>query len=71
MKLPVVHLPDIQANQPEIALTLTRVGVTDVKKLVEVARKDKRPIVLVSTFDILSISHPTGKEQISQGILRQ
>jgi len=31
---------------------LTRVGVTDVKKLVEVARKDKRPIVLVSTFDI-------------------
>jgi GTP cyclohydrolase-4 len=52
MKLPVVHLPDIQANQPEIALTLTRVGVTDVKKLVEVARKDKRPIVLVSTFDI-------------------
>lgn len=52
MKLPVVHLPDIQANQPDIAITLTRVGVTDVKKLVEVARKDKRPIVLVSTFDI-------------------
>ncbi|VVB54865.1 GTP cyclohydrolase MptA [uncultured archaeon] len=52
MKLPVVHLPDIQANPPDIAITLTRVGVTDVKKLVEVARKDKRPIVLVSTFDI-------------------
>ena len=52
MKLPVVHLPDIQANQPDIPITLTRVGVTDVKKLVEVARKDKRPIVLVSTFDI-------------------
>jgi GTP cyclohydrolase-4 len=52
MKLPVVQLPDIQANQPDIAITLTRVGVTDVKKLVEVARKDKRPIVLVSTFDI-------------------
>lgn len=52
MELPVVHLPDIQANQPEIPITLTRVGVTDVKKLVEVARKDKRPIVLVSTFDI-------------------
>lgn len=52
MKLPVIHLPDIQANQPDIAITLTRVGVTDVKKLVEVARKDKRPIVLVSTFDI-------------------
>ncbi len=52
MELPVVHLPDIQANLPDIPLTLTRVGVTDVKKLVEVARKDKRPIVLVSTFDI-------------------
>lgn len=52
MELPVVHLPDIQANQPEIPITLTRVGVTDVKKLVEVARRDKRPIVLVSTFDI-------------------
>ncbi len=52
MKLPVVHLPDIQANQPDIPITLTRVGVTDVKKLVEVARRDKRPIVLVSTFDI-------------------
>ncbi len=52
MELPVVYLPDIQANLPEIPLTLTRVGVTDVKKLVEVARKDKRPVVLVSTFDI-------------------
>jgi len=52
MELPVIHLPDIQANLPDIPLTLTRVGVTDVKKMVEVARKDKRPIVLVSTFDI-------------------
>ncbi len=52
MELPIVHLPDIQANQPEIPITLTRVGVTDVKKLVEVARKDRRPVVLVSIFDI-------------------
>lgn len=52
MKLPVVCLPDIQANLPDIPITLTRVGVTDVKKLVEVARKNKRPIVLLSTFDI-------------------
>ncbi|HLB69473.1 MAG: GTP cyclohydrolase MptA [Candidatus Methanoperedens sp.] len=52
MELPVIQLPDIQANLPEIPLTLTRVGVTDVKKLVEVARKDKRPVILVSTFDI-------------------
>jgi GTP cyclohydrolase-4 len=52
MEIPLVQLPDIQANLPEIPLTLTRVGVTDVKKLVEVARRDKRPVVLVSTFDI-------------------
>jgi GTP cyclohydrolase-4 len=52
MQLPVIQLPDIQANLPEIPITLTRVGVTDVKKLVEVARRDKRPIVLVSIFDI-------------------
>lgn len=52
MELQVVHLPDIQATLPEIPITLTRVGVTDVKKLVEVARKNKRPIVLLSTFDI-------------------
>ncbi len=52
MELPLVVLPDIQANLPDIPITLTRVGVTDVKKLVEVTRKDKRPIVLISTFDI-------------------
>lgn len=52
MKLPVIHLPDVQANRPEIPITLSRVGVTDVKKLVEVARKDKRPIILISKFDI-------------------
>ena len=47
------HLPDVQASSPEIPLNLTRVGVRNVKKLVELARKGgKRPIVLVSTFDI-------------------
>lgn len=45
-------LPDIQANKPKIPVNLTRVGVTDVKKLVAVKRKDKRPIMLISTFDI-------------------
>lgn len=48
----IICLPDIQANQPDIPINLTRVGVTDVKKLVEVARAEKRPIVLVSTFDV-------------------
>ncbi|MDY6964981.1 MAG: GTP cyclohydrolase MptA [Halobacteriota archaeon] len=45
-------LPDVQSNNPDIRINLTRVGVTDVKKLVEVARSNKRPIVLISTFDI-------------------
>lgn len=52
MELPVVQLPDVQANKPKIPINLTRVGVTDVKKLVEIKRKDKRPIVLISVFDI-------------------
>jgi len=52
MKLPVVELPDIQASRPTIPINLTRVGVTDVKKLIEIARKDKRPIVLIARFNI-------------------
>ncbi len=47
-----MELPDVQANKPEVGVNLTRVGVKDVKKLVEVARKGKRPIILVSNFDI-------------------
>lgn len=52
MEVPVVKLPDIQANRPQIPINLTRVGVTNVKKLVEVKRKERRPIVLIATFDI-------------------
>ena len=52
MDLPVVHLPDVQANRPDIPITLSRVGVTDVKKLVEVSRAEKRPIILISKFNI-------------------
>ncbi|MEA1985493.1 MAG: GTP cyclohydrolase MptA [Euryarchaeota archaeon] len=52
MELPIINLPDVQADRPKIPVNLTRVGVTDVKKLVEIKRKDKRPIVLISTFDI-------------------
>lgn len=52
MDIPVIHLPDVQANKPEIPITLSRVGVTGVKKLVEVARAEKRPIILISSFDI-------------------
>lgn len=52
MELSTVMLPDIQANKPKIPINLTRVGVTNVKKLVAVKRKDKRPVMLISTFDI-------------------
>lgn len=44
-------LPDVQACTPDIKINLTRVGVKNVKKLVEVARTGgKRPIVLISEF---------------------
>lgn len=52
MELSTVILPDIQANKPKIPINMTRVGVTNVKKLVAVKRKDKRPVMLISTFDI-------------------
>ena len=47
-----VLLPDVQASSPAVQIGLTRVGVTDVKKMVEITRSDKRPIVLIPTFDI-------------------
>lgn len=47
------NLPDVQACSPDIKINLTRVGVKNVKKLVEVARAGaKRPVVLVSDFHI-------------------
>nr|WP_255668413.1 GTP cyclohydrolase MptA [Methanocella sp. CWC-04] len=45
-------LPDVQANNPDVHIGLTRVGITEVKKMVEITRSDKRPIVLIPTFDI-------------------
>ncbi|MHC1610169.1 MAG: GTP cyclohydrolase MptA [Candidatus Methanospirareceae archaeon] len=46
-----VDFPDVQACTPDIKINLTRVGVENVKKLVEVARGGgKRPVVLVSDF---------------------
>ncbi|MDO5848114.1 MAG: GTP cyclohydrolase MptA [Methanobrevibacter sp.] len=46
-----ICLPDTQDDSPEIPISLTRVGVTGVKKLIQLERKDKRPIILVPTFD--------------------
>jgi len=52
MDIPLIHLPDVQANKPDIPITLSRVGVTGVKKLIEVSRVEKRPIILISNFEI-------------------
>ena len=46
-----VCLPDTQDDTPTVPIKLTRVGVTGVKKLVQLERKNKRPIILVPSFD--------------------
>ncbi|MGB9901437.1 GTP cyclohydrolase MptA [Methanothrix sp.] len=46
------RLPDVQACHPAYPITLTRVGVTGVKKLVKVERSGERPIVLISNFEV-------------------
>lgn len=45
-------LPDVQAGNPAVRISLTKVGITDVKKMVEISRGSRRPIILVPTFDI-------------------
>ena len=46
-----ICLPDTQDDAPTVPIKLTRVGVTGVKKLVQLERKNKRPIILVPSFD--------------------
>ncbi|CCQ34103.1 GTP cyclohydrolase MptA protein [Halorhabdus tiamatea SARL4B] len=55
------QLPDVQANSPEVAVGLNRVGVTGVEKLVEIDRADRRPIVLMATFDVF-VDLPTWRK---------
>ncbi|MBB6068354.1 GTP cyclohydrolase MptA [Methanococcus maripaludis] len=43
---------DVQATEPDIKVSLTRVGVTNLKKLVKLKRKNKRDIVLLPTFEV-------------------
>ena len=50
MKL-AICLPDTQDNAPNIPIKLTRVGVTGVKKLLQLERHNKRPIILLPKFD--------------------
>jgi hypothetical protein len=45
-------LPDVQATAPNIRINLTRVGVKNVKKLIEVARPGKRPVIFISNFHV-------------------
>ncbi|MEM1579062.1 MAG: GTP cyclohydrolase MptA [Archaeoglobaceae archaeon] len=45
-------LPDIQLNKPQFPIELSRVGATGIKKLVQVLRRGKRPIILISNFDV-------------------
>lgn len=45
------EFPDTQDKEPSIPISLTKVGVTGVKKLVKINRKNKRPIILIPTFD--------------------
>jgi GTP cyclohydrolase-4 len=47
-----MELPDVQSSLPEVRINLTRVGVKNVQKLVEVARPGKRPVVFISVFDV-------------------
>ncbi|MDH7593753.1 MAG: GTP cyclohydrolase MptA [Methanomicrobiales archaeon] len=45
-------LPDVQSSSPSVRINLTRVGVKNVKKLIEVSRPKKRPIIFISNFDV-------------------
>jgi GTP cyclohydrolase-4 len=47
-----MELPDTQSTLPEIQINLTRVGVKNVKKLVEVGRPGKRPVIFISNFNV-------------------
>ena len=46
-----VCLPDTQDDTPSVPIKLTRVGVTGVKKLLQLERTNKIPIILLPTFD--------------------
>ncbi len=43
-------LPDVQTRAPDIKLSLTRVGVSGVTKLLKIPRNGERPIILLADF---------------------
>ncbi|MDO5852167.1 MAG: GTP cyclohydrolase MptA [Methanobacteriaceae archaeon] len=48
----IKEFPDTQEKPPETRVSLTRVGVTGVKKLIKIQRKNKRPIILLPEFNV-------------------
>ncbi len=46
------QLPDVQADEPDVAVGLSQVGVTGVEKLVELHREGDRPYVLMAEFSV-------------------
>lgn len=61
---------DVQNFEPDVKISLTRVGVTNLKKLVRLKRTNKRPIILLSTFEVLLICRVLRKEYTCQEILK-
>lgn len=47
----IPEFPDTQDKQPKVPISLNRVGVTGVKKLLKIKRENKRPIILLPTFN--------------------
>ncbi len=57
-------LPDVQTLEPEIPIGLSRVGARGIKKLVQVKREGKRPIILISTFDVF-VNLPSSRKGVN------
>ncbi len=45
-------LPDVQLSKPDVEIGLSRVGAKGIRKLVQVKRAGKRPVILIATFDV-------------------
>lgn len=60
----MVLLPiDVQMKMPDVKIPLSRVGVTNVRKLLRVPRKNKRPIILLANFQ-LNVDLPSSQKGI-------
>jgi GTP cyclohydrolase-4 len=57
------QLPDVQASKPDVTVGLSQVGVTDVRKLVKIARNGDRPLVLMAEFEVF-VDLPSGRKGI-------